>query len=241
MRPLQHALLIAGFAAAAATRATAQQFNSDNWWVLPERTTMGVTSLGQHYSSMYLGYGFMPGWEVDVAATLYPADDLGSTAHYSTTAFVKRLLYENESSTGGAAVMAGIGQGPGYYDSGVLLQDFESYWLAVPVTFPLFDNQLSWDVMPGGSWSTDFDQQGSYAGAFTYSSRMALYGVIPESSIVAEVFGAEGEAYAAPQYKAGVRWESEYLVLALTYGDGLNGNDGAGLELGLMFLTPPFP
>ena len=37
-----------------------------------------------------------------------------------------------------------------------------------------------------------------------------------------------------------VRWESKYAVVALTYGDGLEGNEGAGVELGFMFLTVPY-
>jgi len=220
--------------------AAAQQFNSDNWWVLPHTTGMGLVSLGEQYTTGYLGYGFLPGWELDVAATLYPADEGSKNAHYSTTTYVKRLIVENEALTNGASVMAGVGQGPGYYDSGVLVQDLKSYWACVPVTISLFDNLLSWDLMPGGTWNTSYGPAQEHASAFTYSSRLAIYKIIPRSAIVGEVFGAEGDADSPAQYKAGVRWESKYAVIALTYGDGLEGNQGAGLELGFIFLTVPY-
>lgn len=222
------------------TRASAQQFNSDNWWVLPHTTGMGVISAGQYFSSVYLGYGFLPGWEVDAAATLYEAKDSNSTAHYSTTFFVKRLIVQDAALTQGVAIMGGLGQGPGYLESGLLLRDFKNYWLAVPVTLSLLGNALSWDLMPGGTWNIDYEQDGGNATAFTYSSRLAIYRIIPQSAIVMEVFGAAGQAEAPAQYRAGVRWESEHVVAALTYGRQFNGGDGSGIELGFMFLTPPF-
>ena len=220
--------------------AKAQQFNSDNWWVLPDATGMGILSLGQEYSTMYLGYGFLPGWELDAAATIYENDADNSTAGYSTTVYVKRLLFQDEAQTKGAAVMLGVGQGPGYLDAGVLTQDFRNYWVTVPVTVPLFDNKLSWDLMPGGTWNKEYGAESTSAAGFTYSTRMNLYGIIPHSAIVAEVFGAEGDASAPAQYKAGVRWESKFVIVALTYGDGLEGNGGGGIELGLMVFTLPY-
>lgn len=222
------------------SQARAQQFNADNWWVLPYTTGMGVATLGEHYSTMYLGYGFLDGWELDIGIFLYEADEGNTTAHYSTTVYLKRLIVQDEALTKGAAVMAGIGQAPGYQESGQLIGEFKSYWVSVPVTLSFFDNTLSWDLMPGGTWNTNYGSQEEHAAAFTWSSRLAIYKVVPQSAIVLEVFGAEGEAEAAVQYKAGVRWESKYVVAALTYGDGLEGNEGGGLELGFMFLTPPF-
>jgi len=229
-------LLLALFASG----ATAQQFNSDNWWVLPHATGMGILTVGENYSVMYLGFGFLPGWEVDLAFNIYEEGDETTAAHYSTTAYVKRLLFQNAELTRGAAVMAGVGQGPGFIESGIKTQDFRNYWVSVPVTFPFFDNKLSWDIMPGGTWNREYGPEKTTAAGFTYSSRMAVYGIVPQSAIVFEVFGAEGDAKAPAQYKAGVRWESKFVVAALTYGDGLEGNDGGGIELGLMFFTLPY-
>ena len=108
-------LLLAG----AVNPVYGQQFNSDNWWVLPHGVGSGVATVGQHYSAMYLGWGFWPKWEVDISTTLFEKEDGDETNHFSTSAYVKRLLYENETQTGGLALMAGIGSTPGYMQSGV--------------------------------------------------------------------------------------------------------------------------
>ena len=227
-------LLFIGFTAP----AYGQQFNSDNWWVLPKGVGMGVATIGQEYSTMYLGVGFVPKWEADIAITAYSEDDT-SVAHYSTTAFVKRLLYQNEAVTEGVAVMAGIGQSPSYYQAGIKADKFKSYWATAPITLSFADNMYSWDIMPGVMYNKQYGPNDNVWG-FSYSTRLAIYKIIPESSIVAEVFGAEGDAKADAQYKAGVRWESKYVIAAFTYGDGLEGNEGAGFEFGVMVITPPY-
>lgn len=221
-----------------AAPAHGQQFNSDNWWVLSTKVFMGVVTFGEDHSTMYLGYGFAPGWEVDIAPTLYYENRAsGSAARYSTTAFVKRLIWENEKQTAGAAVIAGIGQSPSYYQAGIKTEDFKSYWATVPVTIPFFDNTISWDLMPGFSYNKEYGARKETATSFTYSSRVAIYKVIPQSAIVAEVFGATGEAEADAEYKAGVRWERKPLVIALTYGGDFKGSRTAGWELGVMFFS----
>jgi len=217
-----------------------QQFNSDNWWVLPHGVGMGIVTVGQHYSTMYLGYGFLPKWEVDVSTTLFEKEDDDKTNHFATSAYVKRLLYENQTQTGGLSLMAGIGATPGYLQSGGVTRDFKSYWAYFPWTVSLFDNTLSWDIMPGATYNVEYGAEKDSAWGFLYSSRLAIYKVIPQSAIVVEVFGTEGDAYSEPQYKAGVRWESQYVIAALTYGAALDGSQGGGIELGIMVLTPPF-
>lgn len=221
------------------TAVCSQQFNSDNWWVLPHGVGSGVATLGQEYSTMYLGYGFAPKWEADVAITAYSEDD-NDAAYYSTTAYVKRLLYENEAQTEGVSVMAGIGQSPSYYQANVKVNKFKSYWAAVPITFSFADNMYSWDIMPGVLYNKEYGPNEETAWGFSYSTRLAIYKIIPQSAIVAEVFGAAGDAEADAQYKVGVRWESKYVVAALTYGDGLEGNEGGGIEFGVIVLTPPY-
>lgn len=220
--------------------AAAQQFNSDNWWVLPHATGMGVATFGEHYNSMYLGYGFLPGWEADISTTIYEKEDLNSGNHYSTSAYVKRLIVENEAQTSGISVMAGIGSTPGYLQSGAVTRDFKSYWAYAPITVPFFDNMVSWDIMPGISFNQEYGSAEEETWGFPYSTRVAVYKIIPQSALVGEIFGSEGDAFSEPQYKAGVRWESKYLVVALTYGGALDGGDGGGVELGFMALTPPF-
>jgi len=93
--------------------------------------------------------------------------------------------------------------------------------------------------MPGGVVNTDWGSAKTTASAFTYSTRAALYGIIPKSAIVGEVFGAAGTAHSDP--KAGIRWEPNYNVtVAATYGSALNGSEGAGFEIGVMIFTPRF-
>jgi hypothetical protein len=221
--------------------AYSQQFNSDNWWVVPHGVGTGVATIGEKYSTMYLGYGFAPGWEVDIAPTIYEEDPVsGAAARYSTTAYVKGLIWENQEQTSGASVMAGIGQSPGYYQSGTKTNDFKSYWAALPITLPFLDNTISWDIMPGVLYNREYGINEESAWGFSYSTRIAIYKIIPQSAIVAEVFGATGDAEAEAQYKAGVRWESKYVIAALTYGDGLEGNEGGGIELGFIILTVPW-
>lgn len=222
--------------------AFGQQFNSDNWWLLPLHTGMGLVTIGQKYSIMYLGYGFAKGWEIDIAPTIYRADSAsGTPARYSTTAYVKHLFWENRAVTSGVAVMAGIGQSPGYYQAETKIEDLKSYWAAFPLTLPFFGNTISWDIMPGFMFNRQYGTSEESAWGFSYSSRVAIYKIVPSSAIVGEVFGAAGEAQADPQFKAGVRFESKYVVAALTYGDGLKGNDGGGLEIGIMIFTVPWP
>jgi hypothetical protein len=94
--------------------------------------------------------------------------------------------------------------------------------------------------MPGVVYDRKFGATEETATGFSYSTRVAIYRLIPQSAIVGEVFGASGDAEADAQYKIGVRWESKYLVAALTYGDGLEGNEGGGWEFGIIVLTVPF-
>jgi hypothetical protein len=102
------------------------------------------------------------------------------------------------------------------------------------------DNAISWDIMPGVLYNRQYGEDEERAWGLSYSSRLAIYKIIPQSSIVAEVFGARGDARADAQYRAGVRWESKYVVAALIYGAELDGDEGAGIEFGVMVLTAPF-
>ena len=86
----------------------------------------------------------------------------------------------------------------------------------------------------------DKDRENETAWGMTWSTRAAFYGIIPQSAIVAEAFGTTGEAYAEPTYRVGVRWESEKLILAATYGDTFDGSGSPRFEVGLIFLTGPY-
>lgn len=223
------------------TEVRAQQFNSDNYWTAPHGVSTLVGTVGQNYSALLDVFALFPGWEFNFGATIYREDKRTSTLnHVSAIFYVKHMLYENEAKTGGYSLTMGTGVNPGYLQAGTVTTSFKSYWFYAAATFPFFDNTLSWDILPGALLNLDYGADQEKAWGFTYSSRLAIYKVIPESAIVGEIFGTEGQAYSKPQYRVGIRWESKTIVAALSYGAALDGTRGAGVELGVMIFTPPF-
>ena len=87
----------------------------------------------------------------------------------------------------------------------------------------------------------DYGSNKKTAWGFTYSTRLAVYKIIPQSAIVGEIYGTAGELYSEPEYKIGIRWEPNNTVVpAITYGSELNGNPGPGFEIGVVIFSPPF-
>jgi hypothetical protein len=100
---------------------------------------------------------------------------------------------------------------------------------------------LSWDLMPGAleNFEDGIDQKTSWG--FTWSTRLAIYKIIPKTAKVGEVYGTEGEAYSTPEYKVGLRWEpNDYIIPAITYSSNMEGGLGAGLEIGIVIFAPQF-
>lgn len=219
----------------------AQQFNSDNYWTAPHGTETSIITVGQNYSLIMVTAALFPKWEFNLGATLYKEDlSQNTTDHFSTNAYVKYMVYENEAKNGGWAVMAGTGANPGYFQGGAVTSSFDTYWASFPITFPFANGDVSWDIMPGFIYNKEYGTTNNSAWGYTYSTRLAVYKVIPQSAIVAEVFGTEGDAQSDAQYKVGVRWESKNVIMALTYGDTFKQGEGAGFEFGVMFLSPQF-
>ena len=95
--------------------------------------------------------------------------------------------------------------------------------------------------MPGASYTHSYGEDDKPAWSFTYSTRLAISPFNPKFSVVGEVFGSSGEAVSLPEYKAGLRYDlNQHATFALTYGNGFNGENGAGIEFGIMLFTPPF-
>jgi len=226
-----------------ANLASAQQYNSDSWLSKQHGTITFIPTWGERNSMLMTTFSLFPKWEFTVAAYLYNNDgDPLTDDGYSSTIYAKYMFYENASKTGGAAVKLGTGLFPGTLDGEERSKDaFQTYWMNAPATIPLFNNKVSWDLMPGVSMTRNFGAQETTAWNFTYSTRLAWYCFGPELGIVGEVFGAEGEAEAIPEYKIGLRWEpTQHFVLAATYGQEFGGTNGAGFEVGIMIFTPPF-
>ena len=222
--------------------ARAQQFNSDSYLSKPHGMATLILTYGDRNDIFMNTFSLLPRWEFTAAVYIYNTDDNPKTDDgYSTSLYAKYMFYENKAKTGGFAMKAGTGMDPGYLGTYGLKDAFKTYWTNAPATIPLFDNKLSWDIMPGASITMDYGTRDVTAAAFTYSTRLAYYPTSPTWSIVGEVFGAEGGVTSIPEYKVGPRWEpNQHVVLALTYGQEFNGSNGAGWEVGAMLFSPPF-
>jgi len=191
---------------------------------------------------MYATFALLPKFELNFSSNLFWASDLQSDSqHFSTNIFGKYMFWVNEHNDGGAALFLGMGQSPGFYSEGQYSAMHKNFWTALPVTIPLFNNTISWDVMPGALVDLDYGNNKETAWGFSWSTRMAIYKVIPKTAIVGEVYGTEGKAYSTPEYKVGLRWEpNDYIVPAISYGACLDGRAGSGFEIGLIIFTPQF-
>ena len=223
--------------------ALGQQFNSDNYLSKPCGTSTIILTYGIRSDILMTTFSLFPKWEFTYAAYIYNNDNNPKTDDgYSTSFYLKYMLYENAAQTGGIAVKLGTGLDPGLQNDSVNLQnEFKTYWVNAPLTLPFFKNKLSWDIMPGALYNSSYGTEGKPAWGFTYSSRLAYYPFSPKWSVVGEVFGSAGVAYAAPEYKVGIRWEPNlHAVFAMTYGREFTGTEGAQFEIGIMLFTPPF-
>lgn len=218
----------------------AQQFAGDNQWVAPHGVGTFVATAGEEYSQLYAVASLVPEWEFNLQLTHYYDDPRDETDSYIASGlFVKRRLQENDAQTAGYAFLAGTGMFPEHLEQGQRNAALDSWWVSGVATYNFANDKVLWDILPGVTYNTDHGDEGGNAWGFTYTSRLAIYDVIPQSAIVAEVFGTAGEAYAEPSYRVGVRWESPKWIVAATYSDAFDGSGGAGFEIGLMYLTEP--
>lgn len=221
----------------------AQQFNTDNYLTMPHGTETVVLTVGSRNAGFAASYALLPNFEFFTQGFLFWEDeDFKTPQHFNLLLYAKYQFWENAAKNGGGGVFLGLGKTPGYWQETELIQTHRNIWTAVPVTFPLFNNTLSLDVMPGLTYDWSNATGEGDAWGFTYSTRLAIYKVIPETAIVAEVFGTEGDLYSQPEYKVGLRWEpNDTIVPAISYGGNINGDKGgARFEIGVMIFSPPF-
>lgn len=220
--------------------AAGQQFAGDNQWVAPHGVGTFAATVGEQYAQFFAIAALLPEWEFNAQFNLYYDDPrAGTDAYTAVNLYVKRRLHENEAGTGGYSVLFGTGLYPEHLDQGTVATAFHSWWLSATATYPFLDDNVLLDLVPGVAVNFDEEQTGQTAWGFTYASRVAVYGVVPQSALVAEVFGTAGEAYARPGYRAGLRWEGQRWVVAGTYSAPFDGSAGAGLELGVLVFTNP--
>jgi len=222
--------------------SNAQQFNSDNYLTMPHGTCTMILTAGQRNAGFIESFALFPRWEFFAQATLFWAKESENIPqHFSTNIYAKYMPYENEEKTAGVGVFLGNGRSPFYYSETELLARHTNIWTAVAVTIPFIDNMFSWDIMPGGMVDFDYGNNKKTAWGFTYSTRIAVYKIIPQSAIVGEIYGTAGEQYSKPEYKIGIRWEpNNTFVPAITYGSAIDGTRAAGFEIGVMIFSPQF-
>ena len=201
--------------------ARAQQFYGDNQWVSPHGVATLVGVAGSEYSQFIATAALVPEWEFNLSFVhIYDDPVTGLSSYNSDSFYVKHRLSQTERETAGYAIAAGTGLWPEHIVQGNPSSAGESWWANLNATFAFPDDQVRLDILRF-VLDTDRERSGDDAWGFTYGSRVAIYDVIPKLAVVAEVFGTTGEAYVEPSYRAGLRRESEKLVVALTYTDAV--------------------
>jgi hypothetical protein len=224
--------------APAAVRA--QQFVTDNYVTMPYGTVTTCLTVGQREALILPSFSLFPNWEFFVGTTLIHEDEKRAAAdHFSTIINAKWQFYENKAGNGGLAMLLGTGSRPGYLSKKQQLDSFRNYQYIVMATVPFWDGKVSWDLNPGVLYTDNVDRpEIEEEWEFTYATRLAIYGVVPSSALVGEVYGSLGGSDEDPEYKAGIRWEPKpWINVALTYGAGPGDGRPPGLEIGMLLYT----
>lgn len=222
--------------------ASAQQFNSDNYLTMPYGTETVVVTYGTRNATIVTSFALAPSWEFFVQANLFRESEQDEALeHFSTNMYAKYMFVENEAKNGGFAVMGGIGGTPGYYHRGEVTNSFRTYWASAPLTLPFVKGRVLLDLMPGFQVDLDRGPANTAAWSVTHSTRVNIYGIVPQSAIVGEIYGSSGHGATHTEYKAGLRWEPHpKFALAATYSRSLDGTPGAGFEVGFILFSPRF-
>lgn len=221
--------------------AGAQQFNSDNYLTMPRGMSTTTVTTGTEFSGLLVSFALASDWEFFTGAFLSWENRRNeSTASWSAVLFGKYMFYENAEKNGGIAVALGTGNYPGHFQADRVTSSFRSFFVTPQFTVPLLQGKLSWDLNPGVQLNTQYGEEEEVNLAFTYSTRLAVYGIVPESAVVGEVYGTSGERNI--QYRMGVRWEGapSTIVPAVSWSQGFDGSASGGLEVGFTMFTPRF-
>lgn len=220
----------------------AQQFNSDNYLVMPHGIATTILTTGERNATFAASLALIPKFEFAFSGNLF-WDDISNKIpqHFTTSLYTKYSVWVNKNKNGGLAAFLGLGRSPSYFTSTEFVDLEKNYWTAISLTLPLFNNKLSLDFYPGAMLNIDYKKNKESAWGFTYSTRLTINEIIPKLNLVAEIYGTEGKAYSNPEFKAGLQWvPNDFIVPALTFGSQLNGISGAGFEIGVFILSPPF-
>jgi hypothetical protein len=219
----------------------AQQFNSDNYLAMPRGMSTTTVTGGTEFSGLLVSFSLLTDWEFFVGAFLANEDpDEEALASWSGVLMAKYLVFENEDATGGVGITVGTGNNPGHLAQNRVSESFRTFFVTPQFSLPLFSGAVSWDLNPGVQLATDQGPAQESQWSFTYSTRVAVYGLVPESAVVGEVYGTVDVT--EPQYRVGVRWEgaTDVIVPAVTWSQGFDGSRSGGFELGFTMFTPRF-
>lgn len=223
--------------------ASGQQFNSDNYLTMPHGTVTSIVTVGSEWNMWYISAALFKNWEFFMGGVnVWEDEENDLSSHFTATAYAKYMFHENAAKNAGFAVAAGVGSFPGYLDQERRNKPFHQIWVIPELTLPFFSGKLLWDLNPGVAANFDTDPgSDDTAWGFTWSTRVAVYGIVPRSALVGEAFGSTGDLAAPAQYKAGLRWEpSQYFAAATTWGGTFDGSKAAGFEVGVMIFSPRF-
>jgi hypothetical protein len=122
----------------------------NNYVTMPYGVTTLCLVAGQRSSVILPSFSLLPRREFFAGATLVWKDkSRQADDHFQAIIYAKYMIFENETKTGGAAVSFGTRGFPEYYQKQERIESFRNYYVYFPVTFPLLNNTLSWDINPG--------------------------------------------------------------------------------------------
>jgi hypothetical protein len=218
----------------------AQQFTADNYLAMPHGTMSSLVIAGTEYSTLMISAAVFRNWEFFAGAFL-TWDDEESVIGFSTTTYAKYMFTENATKNGGFAIAFGQGGHPGFFVLDSLGSSYKQLFAIPQLSIPLLSGQLLWDLNPGVLVNFDYGEESETAWGFSYATRMALYGVVPKSALVGEIYGTEGSTSSPAQYRIGLRWEpSDSFIAAVTWSQAFDGSPSGGFEVGIVLFSPRF-
>lgn len=149
---------------------------------------------GERSSLILPSFSLFPRWEFFIGGNLiWEDEERMAEDHFQTILYAKYMFYENEAKNAGFAVSFGTGGFPGYYRNNVRINSFRNYYAYFPTTIPLLKGTISCDLNPGVlADNTGEGEDESWEVGFTYSTRVAIYNIIPRIAIVGEIYGTAG-------------------------------------------------
>ena len=142
---------------------SAQQYNSDNYLVMPHGIGTIVLTTGERNVSFVTSLALIPKFEFAVAGYLFWDDQTTqSPQHFTTSLYAKYSVWVNKENNGGLAAFLGLGNSPSYYEQTQFVDLHKNYWTAIAFTLPLFNNKLSWDLFPGAIVDIDYGEDSEF-------------------------------------------------------------------------------